>query len=132
MTVYYVDTNVFLRFFLKDNLSLYNQAELLLRKAKEGKVKIIVSTVVIFEIGFVLKKYYHLEKQEVIKHLNTLIALDYVVVDERDIFQNAIFWYMSSSNSLEDCFLKAKAQKIGAELFTFDKKLKNLFSSKPF
>src|SRR3989344_8232014 len=127
MTVYYVDTNVFLRFFLKDNLSLYNQAELLLRKAKEGKVKIIVSTVVIFEIGFVLKKYYHLEKQEVIKHLNTLIALDYVVVDERDIFQNAIFWYMSSSNSLEDCFLKAKAQKIGAELFTFDKKLKNLF-----
>lgn len=129
MKVYYVDTNVFLRFLLKDNIDQYKEIESLLRKAKDKKVRLRVPVIVIFEISFVLKSYYHLSKDEIIGMLESLVALSYVKIDEREVFSRAIQLYKSSVISFVDCFLIAKAQIEGKELFTFDKDLKKLLTS---
>ncbi len=126
MQVYYVDTNVFLRFLLKDNSNYYNEATSLFRKAKDKKVKLLVPTIVIFEVAFVLLSVYKYAKEEIIVHLESLLATDYWDIDEIGVFRTAINLYKSSSNSLVDCFLFAKAQIEETELFTFDKKLQKL------
>ena len=118
-----VDTNVFLRFLLKDNLSLYNQALYLLTKAKEGKVKLFVPSIVIFEIFFVLNSVYRFKKEEIIHNVESLLSVDYLSIDESTIFKQALIIYNNSNHSFTDCFLVAKAKSRKIDLFTFDKKL---------
>lgn len=124
-----VDTNVFLRFLLKDNLDLYNQAFSLLTKAREAKIKLLVPTIVIFEISFVLNSVYKFTKEEIIKNVESLLATSFLSIDEVTIFKQAITIYKNSNHSFADCFLVAKAKNQGIKLFTFDKKLSNLSSA---
>lgn len=124
MKVYYVDTNVFLRFILKDNVQQYKTARELFQKAKDGKVKLLACQIVIFEINFILGKFYHLEKEEIIQQLESLLSAQYFHIQNDAVFKDALKLFKINNNSLADCFLLAKAQEENAELFTFDKKLK--------
>lgn len=123
MQTYYVDTNVFLRLLLKDNINLYKQAEALLFKAKGSQIKLLVPAIVIFEIAFVLNSVYKLTKEEIIQNIESLLAVRYLFIDEKAVFHQAVILYKNSSNSFVDCFLIAKAGAEGYELFTFDKKI---------
>lgn len=121
------DTNLFLRFILKDNIKEYKIAEELFQEAKERKVKLIVSQIVIFEIVFSLEKYYRFPKFDVIDRLKSLIPARYLFIQNRVVFKSAIKLFESSNNSFVDCFLVAKAKNAQAELFTFDIGMKKLF-----
>ncbi len=123
MDIFIVDTNVFLRYLLKDNLPLYNEAETLFTKARKTKVKLLVPTIVIFEVDFVLKSVYKFTKDEIIQSIESLLTSKYLSIDEVTIFNPAITLYKNSSNSFVDCFLVAKAHSQGIKLFTFDKKI---------
>lgn len=123
---YIIDTNVLLRLLLQDIPSQYNQAEKLFLDAKKGKIDLIIPQIVIFEINFALRKFYHLQKEEIIEKLKSLVSTDYVKVKSRDIFQQAFILYKQNKVSFVDCFLVAKAEAEEADLFTFDRKLKNL------
>ncbi|MBI2431018.1 MAG: PIN domain-containing protein [Candidatus Levybacteria bacterium] len=123
MKVYYVDTNVFLRFLLRDIPTQYTIAEKLFKKAKSGKVKLVLPQIIIFEIYFILNTFYHLSKPEIIEKIQSLLAVKYFHVQNKEIFKKAIKLFEKSNNSLADCFLLAKADYAKAELFSFDKKL---------
>jgi len=58
MQAYYIDTNFFLRFILKDNLSQLKTVKEYFLKAKSGMIKIVCLTEIILEIEFVLRKVY--------------------------------------------------------------------------
>ena|SRR3989344_8753106 len=121
-----VDTNVFLRFLLKDDPILHKQALSLFTKAKAGKIKLLIPTIVIFEISFVLNSVYKFTKEEVIQNIESLLVVHYLSIDDSIIFRQAIVLYKDSNNSFADCFLLAKARSQGIKLFTFDKKLSKL------
>ena len=110
MTVYFADTNVFIRFFLKDNIEQYTQVESLIRKAKSGKIKLVIPQIIIFEVLFVLKNYYDFNKQEIVNKLKSLVSASYFDVQDREIFILAIELYKVENLSFVDCFLLAKAQ----------------------
>ena len=71
MKIYYVDTNVFLRFLLNDIPAQYAIVEELFNKAKNEKVKLVVPQIIIFEIQFVLATLYHLSKPEIIENIQS-------------------------------------------------------------
>ena len=121
-----IDTNVFLRLLLNDISEQADQVERLIRQAKKEQVKIIVVQIVLFEIDFILNKYYNFEKQEVIEKLKSLLSASYFMIESRDIFQQTLMLYKDNNVSFVDCFLLAKAKIEKAELFTFDKKLQKV------
>jgi predicted nucleic-acid-binding protein len=121
-----VDTNAFLRFFLNDISEQAESVEKLLQRGKNGEVKLIVPQVVIFEIHFALEKLYKIPKEEIIETLKSLISMDYLQIQDKDIFGKALERYSKYNLSLPDCFLRSAAEKENAELFTFDKKLEKL------
>lgn len=116
-----VDTNAFLRVLLGDIPVQKKAFENVLQKAKENHVHLLVPQIVIFEIEFVLRKYYHVPKEIVVEKLQKLVATSYLDIQDREVFIAALDHYSKKTISFVDCFLLCQAQESGAELFTFDK-----------
>ena len=125
MKLVIVDTNVLLRFLLNDIPSQKKACEQLLKKAKNNEIELHVIQAVIFEIDFILRKYYLYEKGVIIQQLKSLVSARYIDIESRDIFGKALSIYEKRNISFVDSFLLSKAEIEKAEIFTFDKKLKN-------
>lgn len=121
-----IDTNGFLRALLNDIPEQAEKVRELIRQAKKGQITIIVPQIVLFEIDFALEKYYKQDKQEVIEKLKSLLSASYLQIESREVFHTALVFYEKNAISFVDCFLLARAELEGIELFTFDKKLKSL------
>src|SRR3989344_7648773 len=119
-----VDTNVFIRFLLNDIPAQVEKAEELFYKAKKGIIEIIIPEIVIFEIEFILSKYYGLPKTSIVEKINSILSQEYFTVEYKNVFLKSIAIYQKEKLSLVDCFLLAKANIEELELFTFDKKIK--------
>ena len=123
----FVDTNYFLRFLLRDNKSQYLEAKQLFLDAARGQEGLISSTVVFFEVFWVLRSVYGKDKEALVQVLKKLLEL-HVEFYERRILLESIDIFAKFSLSLEDCYnlVFAKAQKIKS-FKTFDLKLAKAF-----
>ena len=73
----FVDTNYFLRFLLKDNKPQHLEAKQLMLGGATGKLKLFTSTIVFFEIYWVLTSYYGKNKTELVDTLKDCYNLIY-------------------------------------------------------
>ncbi len=124
----FVDTNYFLRFLLNDISEQHEKAKDLFLSGSEGKVDLVTSTIVFFEIYWVLSSYYAKEKPEIVKVLEKILKLTFIELKERELLLNSLKLFEKTNFDLEDCFnlYYAKLQK--ADSFkTFDKKLEKEF-----
>lgn len=124
MTRILLDTNAFLRILLNDIPSQADQVEKLIKEAKRGKVELLVPQIVIFEIAFALEKYYHFPKENITDKIKTILAMQYLKIQDREIFQKAIELFGQKNLSLTDCFIIHFAETKGTSIFSFDKGLK--------
>ena len=126
MTRYVVDTNVFLRFLLKDNKKYFSQAKKYFLQAKEGKIILILLPPVVFEIDYVLKGVYSLSRQESAKILSFLVKSPDLEVEERKILIEAIEKYKKINIDLVDIYLATAAKQQKAKMLSFDKDFKKI------
>ena len=120
----FVDTNYFLRYLLADDQRRYKIAKQLFLNGSRGKIKLFSSTIVFFEIYWVLKSYYSVPKNRLLQTLSDVLQMQFVRFAERDILGETINLFGRSALSLEDCYdlSFAKTHKI-KEFKTFDEKL---------
>ena len=121
MKTYIADTNIFIRFFIKDEEKFYKKAENYLSDAKDGKIIIILPSPVIFEIDYVLMCVYKFSRQERVGALSILIKSPYLEVEERSIFSEVIELYAKKNIDLVDLYLIEKAKLRKAEVLSFDR-----------
>ncbi|SRR5258708_540454 len=124
----FIDTNYFLRFLLNDVSDQHKKVKELFLTGSEGKENLITSTIVFFEIYWVLSSYYEKEKTEIVKVLDNILKLTFIKLDEREILISSIQLFQNANLDLEDCYnlYFAKAQNV-KEFKTFDKKLEKEF-----
>lgn len=121
-----VDANAFLRLLLDDIPSQVSEVEKLFEQAKKSSLKLYVAQIVIFELNFILDKYYNLPKIEIIDKLKSVVQTPYLEVQDREVFVDALKIFSDSNISLADSFILAKSKIENWELFTFDKQLNSL------
>ena len=124
----FVDTNYFLRFLLEDKGNQQKQAIEIFKKASLGQIKLFTSTIVIFEIYWVLSAFYQKNKKEVKDILIDVLKMDFVQLKEREILQKSVSQLDKFNYDLEDSYnftyaLKNKAE----EIMTFDLNIKKKF-----
>ncbi len=124
----FVDTNVFLRFFIRDVESFYHKAKDLFEKAEGGQVKLATSDLVIAEIVWVLESYYGFSKSEIKEITDTILETKNLKVANHSRVKEAIDLYSSGKMDFIDAYniayIKAKDFKRAA---TFDvKHFKNI------
>jgi|SRR3972149_7338642 len=118
-----VDTNVFLRFLLGDIPSQKKEAENLFKMARKGSIKIIIPQIIIFEIEFILRKYYKFPVAVISSKIKSLLNAEFFQISERTLFLKSLEIHQSKNISFVDSFLISFAELEDLELFSFDKKL---------
>lgn len=125
---YFVDTNFFLRFLLRDQNNQYLEVEKIFLQAARGEFKLISSTPVLFEIYWVLSSYYQHNKKNLAAALVKILEMEFIEFEEIELLQKALFTFARTALDLEDSFnLSYAVSREVNELKTFDKKLLKLY-----
>jgi len=119
----FVDTNVFLRFFVKDVPSHYEKALALFEKAENGKIKLETSELVIAEIVWVLESFYGFTRKEIVEVLTTLLASRNLKIANHAKIAHAVALYLAGSMDFIDAYnIAYMRSKEYTKVATFDVK----------
>jgi len=116
-----LDTNYILRYLLKDNLEMYEDA----RKIIEC-YDFFIPNEVLAEVVFVLQKFYKVPKETIVQTLKKFCLSDNVILNNQKIVFNSFEIYLEKNLDYVDALLCASKEKF--EVKTFDKKLKKCIS----
>lgn len=126
MKVYVADTNILLRFLLRDIPKQAAEAKKSLEEAKEQKIRIVVHPITIFEVDFALEKEYKLHKKDAVSHLKSILSMSYLDILERELLLVALDIYAQKNVDFVDAFLFTYAEFVGSEVLSFDKDFKKI------
>lgn len=121
----FLDTNLFLRFFLRDDEDQYQSVCKLLSKIEEGKFRPYTSSIVLLELNYVARNIYKLPIDDVIDYINAIKKMRGMVVVEKTDSDKAILFYRKYKIKLGDCFIVTQLPK-EAMLVTYDEDFKRI------
>jgi len=118
----FIDTNYLLRFLRDDIPEQSKVVKALFLSASGGEKKLFTSTVVFFEIFWVMKSVYGQEKERIVDLLRKVLSLNFIDIADREILWNSLELFGKTSLELEDCYNIAFAKEHRMMSFaTFDK-----------
>ncbi len=117
-----IDANVILRYLLRDNETLYKNAETLLNDVFTGKKKALVIQSVIAEVVYVLQKLYNVNRKQIADVLIDFLRMKGVRTQDSDIVLESFEIFRNRNMDYVDCLLCAYS--IEYEVISFDKDLK--------
>ena len=128
MNKVFIDTNIFLRFLLEDHKDQRDEAASILRQGEQNESILSTSTLVIFEVHWVLSRFYKVNKPDLALLMSKILKMDFIEIKERDLLKKALVLFNQNNITFQDCYNCLTALSEGAiYLATFDKKLKKLF-----
>ena len=108
----YIDTNVIVRFIIKDNKQQNRKTREYIALSQQKKVVLTILTEIILEVEYVLRKTYKIPREDITKSLESVVEMSYFHVMDRDILKQALVIYKSCTVDLVDIILFLKAIKI--------------------
>ena len=132
MKTYFVDTNLFIRYFTNDDIEKANRVEELLDKAALGKVRLITCEVVLAEVVWVLESYYNLNKVQIAERLGAILATPGLNVLNGKVVEKAVEYYLNENIDFIDAYIVSLMNRLNiSSIYSFDKKhLKRIKSIK--
>ncbi|HIJ57733.1 MAG TPA: type II toxin-antitoxin system VapC family toxin [Deltaproteobacteria bacterium] len=117
-----IDTNVLIRFLVKDDDQQTEIVYRLFKKAESSKEVLFVPIVVVLETVWVLESVYNISRQEILDSINELLLIPILEFEA----QSAILSFVSSAKKtkidLSEILIAHSALSAGCEcLLTFDK-----------
>ncbi len=117
----FIDTNLFLRYFTRDDEKKAEDVLKLLKRVERNEEKVITSPLVIFETVFTLETYYKIPREEIKNLLQTILNLRGLRLDFKGIFESALELYSERKISFADAFNACFMQQAGVkEIYSFD------------
>ena len=119
-----VDTNVLLR-ILVDDPDAREQCARARERAKREE-QLLVPFIAFVEAIWVLREAFGYSRQSIIEVFERLLANERYHIANREILGDALKSYREVNVGFSDCAIHAEAQREGAGLLTFDRKLERL------
>lgn len=118
-----LDTNVVLRHALGDNRLHGQQARQLFERASEGKLRLLVPSLVIAQVAWTLESFYRASREYITGLLRALLASPGVRALEPGVASRCIEIYGACNIEIVDAYLVALAEETKTPvLATFNKK----------
>ena len=121
-----VDTNVLVRYLVRDDPEQAEAARALLQSATAVRPAYVCREVVV-ELVWVLERAYGYSRERVATILEELVATEGLVVEEGDDMARAALRYRSAAAAFSDLMVLSAARRAAAlPLYTFDRKAARL------
>ena len=117
----YVDTNILLRYIVDDNDKLSPIAKEILENEDY-----FIPTEILAEVVYVLASVYEAPRQLISKALETVIKDTNPGFTDKYVIEKALEMFANTKLDFVDCLLAAYSIAGGAEIATFDDKLKRM------
>ncbi|MEW6102607.1 MAG: PIN domain-containing protein [bacterium] len=117
-----IDTNVILRFLLADKGEKYKGVYTLFSQLEEGEEKIECKTLIFFQVIFVLKSFYGVDKSEIIPMLLALMDYKGFHIKEKMVIKRTLELWREENREIIDCYLMACLEEKGErDLISYDR-----------
>lgn len=129
----FLDTNVLVRFYVKEVQKQYEDSKLLIERIEAGEHKAYTSGIVFLEISFVLKNIYKIPFEGIVEILDSIQSVRGITILEKTNSQLALDFYRRYRVKFSDCLIASQIQK-DMILVTFDeefRKIKEIVSKSP-
>jgi predicted nucleic acid-binding protein len=110
----FVDANVFLRFFTRDDAGHHERAARLFRAGEGGSLALVSGPPVLFEIAWTLRVAYRRNKAEVLDVLEAVLAFPGLTLTDAAVCREAIQRARTSGTEFADAYIAALASACGA------------------
>jgi predicted nucleic-acid-binding protein len=115
-----IDTNVILRYLLKDDPDLFARSSQCLEKVRTGEQEAIILESVLVECVYVLLKIYNVERETIAERLTGLLSYRGIANSDKKVLFQALVFFKQTRLSMVDCLLWARAVNEGLEIMTFE------------
>ncbi len=127
METVFVDTNVFLRYLTKDDLSKYEKCTELFKRAVQGEIFLITSAMVIAELVWTLLTYYKVPKSEVVEKVSIIVNTEALRIPEKEIIADALVLYERKNIDYIDAYNAVFMRQQGvSKIYTYDSDFENV------
>lgn len=99
----FVDTNIFIRYFTKDDAQKAKAVRLLFKDAATGKHSLITSIWVLAEIEFILRRHYNLEKKNLLTFLKSIFTVEGLAIAQEDWAELTLELFEKHNIDFVDC-----------------------------
>lgn len=116
-----VDTNVLVRFLVRDDEVQFEKARKLIKREVTAGRRIFVSQLVLLESEWVLRSRYSLPKNLIIEAISGLLDSTNVLFEDEQAIEEALFIWKDTTADFADCLIGAKNRRLGCRATaTFD------------
>jgi predicted nucleic acid-binding protein len=121
MSASFLDTNILLRYFTRDDEQKAQRALDLLIRVERGEEKIITSSLVIFETVFTLQRFYKVPRQRIKELILSIISLRGLHLPGKNVYYHAFDLYITNNISFADAYNAAYmlSEKV-SNIYTWD------------
>jgi predicted nucleic-acid-binding protein len=118
-----VDTNVLIRYLIRDDQSQYEKARRLIDREIAKGMPVLVSLLVLLETEWVLRSRYELAKAEILTALSALLDTADLSFEDEPSVENAVHSWKDSAADFADCLIEARNRRLACRATaTFDVK----------
>ena len=124
MSKLFLDSNIWLRFFVRDNPQ-YESVEKLISAIESGGYLPYTSAIVLLEVSYVLKTAYRQPKDKIIQYIQSIWDLRNITIVEKTNSKEALKILKRTGIKYSDCLI-ASQLTAGMLLVTFDKEFSKI------
>ncbi|HEY3656010.1 MAG TPA: type II toxin-antitoxin system VapC family toxin [Steroidobacteraceae bacterium] len=116
-----VDTNVLVRYLIRDDQSQYEKARRLIDREVSKGEPVLVSMLVLLETEWVLRSRYELAKAEIVTAFSALLDTADLAFEDEPSVEHAVYSWKDSTADFADCLIEARNRRLGCRATaTFD------------
>ena len=116
-----IDTNVLVRFLVRDDESQFEKARKLIKREIAAGRRVFVSQLVLLETEWVLRSRYNMSKIEIIEVISSLLDATDVQFEDEAAIEAALFIWRDSAADFADCLIGSRNKRLGCRATaTFD------------
>jgi uncharacterized protein len=124
MPARFLDANVLLRYFIRDDEDKARRALALLQRVERGEERVETSLMVIFEVVFTLERTYHVPRARIYGLVTSVLELRGLALPGKSLLLDTLdhFAIASRKVSFADLYVALDAQSRGiSEIYSWDK-----------
>jgi len=100
-----IDTNVLVRYLVRDDPRQFAQAHRLLRRKADKNESVLVGLLVLLETEWLLRSRYELSKPEILSALSALLDVAGLVFEDEPSVERALYSWKDAAADFADCLM---------------------------